>query len=66
MFLRTPNGIKEVTKFRRFKSVFCKHRNLIAGISCSKNGMSRISGIDSYVICNDCGLVMSESHTNYF
>ena len=64
-FLATDKGIKEISKFKRVKSLFCKHNSCISGIKCSSHGLTRISGTDCYTICQDCGKIISERHTNY-
>lgn len=49
MYLATDYaGIVEVPEKKPFKALFCKHRNVIHGEACSKNGMRRISGCDIY------------------
>ena len=65
MFLRTEKGIVEAPKFRRIRSLFCRHLNLIVGEQCSKGGFGRISGSDTYVVCNQCGKVIHQSHYDY-
>lgn len=65
MFLLTKNGIVETPKFNRFKAIFCRHTDPVVGRSCSKNGLVRISGDDSYVICPRCGKILAESHSTY-
>lgn len=65
MYLMTDYGIAETPKKRPFKALFCKHRNVIHGEACSKNGMRRISGHDFYRVCADCGTALSEQHLDY-
>ena len=65
MYLATKDGISETPRLRPIKALFCKHRHIIAGKACSKNGLRRISGLDVYVVCIDCGKVLLENHTNY-
>jgi hypothetical protein len=66
MYLATDYcGIVETPKKRPVKALFCKHRNVIHGEACSKNGMRRISGSDIYRVCADCGTVLSEQHLDY-
>ena len=66
MYLATDYcGIVETPKKRPVKALFCKHRNVIHGEACSKNGMRRISGQDTYVVCADCGTILGEWHINY-
>lgn len=66
MYLATDNnGIVETPKKKSVKALFCKHRNVIWGEACSKNGIRRISGCDIYRVCADCGKILSEQHTNY-
>ena len=66
MYLATDYcGSVETQKKRPVKALFCKHRNVIHGEACSKNGMRRISGNDIYRVCADCGTVLSEQHTDY-
>jgi hypothetical protein len=66
MYLATEkDGIVEVPEKKRLKALFCKHRNVVSGEQCSKNGMRRISGQDTYVVCADCGTILGEWHINY-
>ena len=65
MFLRTKTGIIEVPKRKLIKSLFCKHENRITGEHCSEHGMVRISGIDRYEVCLDCGKVTGEDHLDF-
>lgn len=65
MNLLTDNGIKTVPEKQLIKSLFCKHKNVISGESCSKNGLVRISGSDIYTVCQDCGKILNESHYDY-
>lgn len=66
MYLATDNcGIVEVPKKRPLKALFCKHKFVIEGEACSKNGMRRISGCDIYRVCSDCGMILSEQHLDY-
>ena len=66
MYLATDYcGIVETPKKRPVKALFCKHRNVIHGEACSKNGMHRISGSVIYRVCADCGTVLSEQHLDY-
>ena len=66
MYLATEkDGIVEVPEKKRLKALFCKHRNVVCGEQCSKNGMRRISGSDIYRVCADCGTVLSEQHLDY-
>ncbi len=44
---------------------FCMHKNQISGISCSEHGLERISGLDRYKVCCDCGKLLSEYHMEY-
>lgn len=37
----------------------------VSGISCSENGLIRISGIDRYKVCTDCGKILTEFHKDY-
>nr|DAF46196.1 MAG TPA: DNA-directed RNA polymerase II subunit [Caudovirales sp. ctaix4] len=45
--------------------MFCRHKNLITGRSCSKSGMVRMSGDDVYTVCMDCGTIIREIHTEF-
>lgn len=65
MYLLTDNGIQTVPEKKKIKSIFCKHKNTISGESCSKNGLMRISGCDRYIVCQDCGKILKESHYEY-
>lgn len=65
MYLSNRQGITEVPKRKRFRSLFCKHNKTICGISCSSMGLQRISGEDYYQACLDCGKILDERHTNY-
>lgn len=65
MYLLTKDGIKETPKRKRIKSLFCKHQNRISGVHCSENGLVRISGVDEYTVCAECGTILEESHHNY-
>lgn len=65
MFLRTKNKVVETPKYRRFKSLFCKHEGLISGEQCSKSGLCRISGFDIFTVCVKCGKIVSESHIEF-
>ncbi len=66
MYLMTDyDGIVEAPKLKKVKALFCKHRHVIEGERCSKNGMHRISGCDIYQVCADCGKVLDERHMDY-
>ena len=66
MYLMTDyDGIVEVPEKKRLKDLFCKHRNVVQGEACSKNGMRRISGDDIYQVCADCGTILDEQHIDY-
>ena len=66
MYLATEkDGSVEVPKKKRLKALFCKHRNVVCGEQCSKNGMRRISGQDAYAVCADCGTSLAERNRNY-
>ena len=65
MYLATEKGILEVPQKKPFKALFCRHRSIVIGDSCSKNGMRRISGRDSYAVCMDCGKILDEQHLDY-
>ena len=66
MYLMTDgSGIVEIPKKKPIRALFCKHRNVIYGEACSKNGMHRISGCDIYRVCEDCGKILDEQHTDY-
>ncbi len=66
MYLMTDyDGVVEAPELKKIKSLFCKHRNVIQGEACSKNGMCRISGCDIYEVCADCGKVLYERHIDY-
>lgn len=58
-------GIVPMPKHRPIRSVFCKHINQISGLDCSEIGLMRISGMDQYRICEDCGKILEEHHTEY-
>lgn len=63
-YLRLNNG-QVVPYPKKRMNPFCKHKNQISGISCSKHGMERISGLDRYKVCCDCGKLLSEYHMDY-
>lgn len=65
MYLRTTAGIREAPSKRRLKQFFCKHRRTMSGENCSPQGLTRISGLDGYTVCLDCGKILSEIHVNY-
>jgi RNase P subunit RPR2 len=56
-------GIVKVKETSFIKKIFCKHTNTLTGSECSNNGLIRISGDDKYTVCEDCGKILSESHT---
>lgn len=66
MYLRTSKGIIQVPERRFIKSLLCNHKNHITGNHCTESGISRISGLDTYTVCLDCGKVLSEHHTFYY
>lgn len=65
MHLLTREGIKEVPKKKLIKLLFCKHRKRMQGEACSPQGLTRISGLDEYEVCQDCGKILGESHFDY-
>lgn len=65
MYLLTKDGIKKVPQKGFIRQLFCMHRNEIKGEDCSENGLVRISGCDSYLVCADCGKILAETHVNY-
>lgn len=65
LYLRTPEGIRQTPEKKPIKALFCRHKNRIKGESCSRRGLTRISGEDIYEVCEDCGKILSESHFNY-
>ena len=58
-------GIVKVKETSFVKKLFCKHINIMSGLSCSSIGLLRISGEDKYTVCEDCGKILAESHTQY-
>lgn len=58
-------GIIEVKESSFVKKMFCKHSSTVTGVSCSSIGLQRISGEDRYTVCEDCGKILKESHTQY-
>lgn len=64
-YLMTKNWILPFPKTKPIKSVFCGHKDQITGLLCSEIGLMRISGADKFKVCNDCGKVLEEHHTQY-
>lgn len=64
-FLDTKEGIVPAPKSKRIKSILCRHRNTVSGVSCSPSGLRRISGEDWYSVCENCGKVVAEYHSTY-
>ena len=65
MYLLTKDGIKKVPQKGFIRQLFCMHRNEIKGEDCSENGLVRISGCDSYLVCRLLREKKNESHVNY-
>lgn len=63
--LCSGKGIVKVKETSFINKLFCKHRNIVAGLNCSSIGLIRISGEDKYTVCEDCGKILKESHTSY-
>lgn len=57
-------GIIEIKSKGMFAKLFCKHKS-ITGEECSSTGLTRISGIDIYEVCEKCGKIISSQHTTY-
>lgn len=64
-FLLSEAGVIRVPRRRPIKGIFCRHKNQVSGEACSASGMVRISGIDRYKVCTDCGKVLAEYHKDY-
>lgn len=58
-------GVIRMPRRRIIKGLFCRHKNQISGEACSASGMVRISGMDRYKVCTDCGKVLAEYHKDY-
>lgn len=55
-------GIVAITDRGFFKKLLCRHSPIV-GEHCSGSGLTRISGIDTYSVCEKCGKVLGELHT---
>lgn len=64
-FLLSEAGIIRMPRRRIIKRLFCRHKNQVSGEACSASGMVRISGMDRYKVCADCGKVLAEYHKDY-
>lgn len=66
MYLMTEEqGIWKVPEKKPYTALFCKHRNVVHGKCCSKKGMLRISGVNHYAVCADCGTILNAEHIDY-
>ena len=64
-YLNTKSGIIKFPKKKRILSMFCQHKDIVTGSCCSKSGLERISGTDTYVVCRKSGTVFIENHSVY-
>lgn len=58
-------GIIRMPRRRIIKGLFCQHKNQVSGEACSEHGLTRISGMDRYKVCADCGKILAEYHKDY-
>jgi hypothetical protein len=57
-------GIVEIKQKGLFAKLFCNHSPIV-GEQCSSIGLTRISGMDIYKVCDKCGKILSSQHTTY-
>ena len=47
------------------KKLFCKHKEIMSGESCSTNGLVMITASHTLTVCKKCGKLLDEKYTQY-